>query len=93
MLEKILEFFSIKIWRLQGYDTFAGESYPLPGIYFSEKSAQRAAQRELRKLEKMQPSGQSGGQKEGGIQDRVFIVRPDGTTYRYLPEDSGETKK
>jgi hypothetical protein len=68
-------------WRLRGHDTFAGEDYPLPGRFWSEASAQRAARRRLAKLEHTQPSATSGGQK--GIQDRVLIVRPDGTAYRY----------
>ena len=70
-------------WRLRGHDTFAGEGYPLPGRFWSEAGAQRAARRHLAKLERTQPSATSGGQKPGGIQDRVFIVRPDGTAYSY----------
>jgi hypothetical protein len=73
-------------WRLRGHDTFAGEDYPLPGTYWTEAQAQRAARRRLAELERMQPSASSGGQRPGGIQDRVYIVRPDGTAYRYLPE-------
>jgi hypothetical protein len=87
MLDRVLNLLSIKTWKLQGYDTFAGEWYPLPGRYFSEKAAQRAARRELKKLEKMQPSRYSGGQRPGGIQDRVYIVGPDGLVVRYLPEE------
>jgi len=33
----------------------------------------------------MQPSAVSGGQK--GMQDQVFIHRPDGTSYRYEHAD------
>jgi hypothetical protein len=87
MLDRIRNLLSVKIWRLQGYDIFAGEWHPLPGRYFSEKAAQRAARQELKKLEKMQPSRYSSGQKLGGIQDRVYIVGPDGLVVRYLPEE------
>jgi len=38
-------------------------------------------------LERVQPSRRSGGQQLGGIQDQVYIVRPDGSTYRVLPEE------
>ena len=89
MLSKILKVFGIKIetWHLSGYDTFAGESYPLAGSFFSEQAARRAAKKELKKLEKLQPSRYSGGQQPGGIQDQISIVRPDGSSYRYLPEE------
>jgi len=79
MLTKILRRFSIPTWKLRGYDTFAGEWYPLEGIYLSE----RAAHKRLRALERSQPPATSGGQE--GIQDQVYIVRPDGTMFRYLP--------
>jgi len=74
-------------WTLQGYDTFSREEYPLPGRYWTEAAAKRGARRRLRYLERTQPSALSGGQKEFGIQDQVFIVRPDKTDYRYLPDD------
>jgi len=71
-------------WQLRGYDTFARQSYPLPGTYRSEADAIAAARLRLVELEQEQPSASSGGQGEGGIQDRVFVVRPDGTSYRVL---------
>jgi hypothetical protein len=74
-------------WKLQGYDTFAREDYPVPGEYRSEAEAQKAARKRLELLEQRQPSASSGGQKPDGIQDRVYIIRPDGTGYRYLPDD------
>ncbi len=77
-------------WRLQGYDTFAGDSYGLPGRFLSERTARRAAKRYLKRVEKMQPTHASGGQK--GIQDRVYIVRPDGSMYRYLSGDESAPK-
>jgi hypothetical protein len=68
-------------WRLFGFDTFSSEWYPLPGTYKDEKSAKAAAKRRLEALEKSQPSKDSGGQN--GLQDKVFIERPDGTRYRF----------
>jgi hypothetical protein len=85
MLDKLLHLFSIKIWKLQGFDTFAGEGYSLPGRFLTERAAIRAAKRQLKKLEKLQPSSYSGGQ--AGIQDKIYIVRPDGTTYLYEPNE------
>jgi hypothetical protein len=70
-------------WRLEGYDTFEGASYPLKGEYSDEKAARGAAQERLAELERTQPSSSSGGQGDLGIQDRVYIVRPDGSKYRF----------
>ncbi len=70
---------------LRGYDTFSGDYYPLAGTYRSEVDAQKAARKFLQDVERSQPSKSSGGQH--GIQDRVFIVRPDGASYRYLPNE------
>jgi hypothetical protein len=74
-------------WRLRGFDAFAGDFYPVGRTYWTEKGAQRAARRLLREIEAMQPSATSGGQEPGAIQDRVYIVRPDGAAYRFLPGD------
>lgn len=65
-------------WQLQGFDTFSGESYTFPREYKTRKAAVW-----LIKLEGPQPIAQSGGQADDGIQDQIFIVRPDGTAYRY----------
>lgn len=43
------------------------------------------AQQVLTNLERTQPSEHSGGQYPHGIQDRVFVERPDGSRYRVLP--------
>ena len=69
-------------WTLRGWDTFAGEAYHI-GRYFTEAGARRAARRCLRKLEKDQPSEFSGGQRPGGVQDKLSIVRPDGTEFQF----------
>jgi hypothetical protein len=66
-------------WKLIGFDTL---SYTLKS-YPSLEAAEAAAQERLIELEQTQPSTSSGGQS--GIQDRVFIERPDGTQYRVFP--------
>ena len=71
-----------KKWKLEGYDTFSSESYSLDGEYNSEAEARAAAKKRLAHLEKTQPSSESGGQGFCGIQDRVYIVAPDGTKSR-----------
>ena len=71
-------------WTLEGYDTFEEASYPLPGRYPTEAQAIQAAHIQLRKLEQSQPSNVSGGQGEYGIQDRVYIIHPDGRKERFL---------
>lgn len=68
-------------WRLEGYDTFEGGEdafYPLTSEYESEEQAKVAARARLLELERTQPSDSSGGQTPDGIQDRVYIVSPDG---------------
>jgi hypothetical protein len=67
-------------WRLIGWDTFDGADYPL-SEHETEELAIKAARERLRDLELSQPSAQSGGQV--GIQDQVFIGRPDGSRYRF----------
>ena len=67
-------------WRLEGYDTFSTEWYDLEGYYPTEGSAIEAAKARLEELETTQPSASSGGQD--GIQDQVFVIRPDGTRFR-----------
>jgi hypothetical protein len=67
-------------WKLQGYDTFAHEGYPLDGEFETENEAIAAAKAYLDDLERTQPSASSGGQD--GIQDQVYVIRPDGTSFR-----------
>ena len=71
-------------FKLEGYDTFEGGPnayYPLEGEYDDEVSAQHGARNRLEELEEIQPASSSGGQK--GIQDQVFVIRPDGSKYRF----------
>ncbi|OGC89079.1 hypothetical protein A3D70_01665 [Candidatus Adlerbacteria bacterium RIFCSPHIGHO2_02_FULL_54_18] len=73
-------------WRIEGYDTFEGGEdafYPLDGEYDTEAEVRAAAQRQLDRLEKEQPSESSGGQGDLGIQDQVFIVDPEGRRMRF----------
>lgn len=72
-----------KRWKIQGWDTFAGESYPIAGSYATEEKAVEAARKYLKKLERLQPTATSGGQS--GIQDEVYVVSPEGKSYRVLP--------
>ena len=74
-------------WAVDGYDTFESG----PDAYYrvkdglaSEEEALIAAAGYMKALEREQPSEQSGGQGSMGIQDRVFIVRPDGSRYRFF---------
>lgn len=71
-------------WRVGTYDTFEEQFYGGGIKYSNEETAQAAARKELARIKKFQPDSMSGGQEFGGIQDRVFIVRPDGTKYRFL---------
>ena len=73
------------IWLVKGYDTHEGEYYSIAGEYRSEDEARAAALKKFKEIEETQPIDSSGGQSEMGIQDRLFIVRPDGSQYRYLP--------
>lgn len=74
----------MNIWRLMGWDTFSGHWYDLDGEYRDEYAAREAAKERLEQLEEIQPTSSSGGQDHYGIQDRVYIVRPDGTNYRFF---------
>lgn len=71
-------------WWVEGWDTFAGHSYVVPGRYRSKDKAVRAAKQYLRKLERAQPSEVSGGQE--GLQDHVHVRGPNGESIRVLPE-------
>ncbi len=77
---------SRKPFTLKGFDEFSQEPYPLRGEFRTETEAVRAALAELRGLERAQPSKQSGGQGKYGIQDRVYIVYPDGRERRIFPK-------
>lgn len=72
-------------WRLEGYDTFSAESYPLDNdgykpFYYAWDEVMGAARRRLEELERSQPSASSGGQS--GIQDRVYIISSTGRRKR-----------
>ncbi len=68
-------------WRLIGFDTFSSEEYSLVGTYRDESAATETALKRLENLKKTQPDNESGGQK-GGIQDQVWVIRPDGSKFR-----------
>ena len=73
-----------RTWGVDGYDTFEGGDayYAVKRGLASEEEALESAAAYLERLERLQPSENSGGQGLMGIQDRVFIVRPDGSRYR-----------
>ena len=71
-------------WKIRGHDTFEDEPYPLEGEFDDQVLAEAAAAARLVHLRETQPSEESGGQDPGGIQDHVYVVRPDGTEYRYF---------
>ena len=72
-----------KKWRLVGWDTFSSEEYTLTE-HKSQAEAEQAAAERMQELERTQPSISSGGQGIFGIQDRVYIERPDGTRYQWF---------
>jgi len=80
----------MKSWKLAGYDTFDGHFYKIEGTYNTEEEAVRAAQERLVELEELQPSEYSGGQSPFGIQDSVYVVRPDGSMYRFGTSEKEE---
>lgn len=67
-------------WQLVVFDAFCGAAYP-HSRHASEAECRKAARAYLREIELKQPSEQSGGQQ--GIQDRVFVVGPEGAGYVY----------
>ena len=74
-------------WAVEGYDTFEGGPdayYPIEDGLGSEAEALIVASAYMTDLERRQPAATSGGQGPYGIQDRVFIVRPDGSRYQFF---------
>jgi len=78
-------------WKLEGYDTFEGEEYPLgaeSGLqesYATYEEALSDARSHLSVIERQQPTASSGGQEYEGIQDRVYVVHPGGRRERVFP--------
>jgi len=83
MLKWFTDLFRQGEWHLEGWDTFAGHSYPLPGHFYSKDQAIRGARRVLAGIRRDQPDDSSGGQD--GIQDRVYVIGPEGERLRVLP--------
>lgn len=67
------------LWHIDGYDTFEGAEYPVASNIETIEDAELLARALRRRIEEAQPSATSGGQAFGGIQDRVYIVNPDGS--------------
>jgi predicted proteasome-type protease len=72
-------------WKVVGYNIATEQFYYIEGEYPDEETAQSVAEGLLKTIEDFQPSDLSGGQGELGTQDRVFIIKPDGNMYQYLP--------
>lgn len=72
-------------WELEGVDAFDGQRYFL-SRHDSVEEAERAARIRLVHLELIQPTASSGGQRPHGIQDRVYIIDPDGLRRRIVLE-------
>lgn len=72
-----------KKWKLVGWDTFSSEEYSL-SEHKTQALAEAAAADRMQDLERTQPSSSSGGQGLFGIQDRIYIERPDGTRYQWF---------
>lgn len=70
-------------WRLIGHDPFDGGDYEL-SEHETDFEALAAARERLRVLNLLQPPETSGGQSVDGIQDRVFILSPDGIRTRII---------
>jgi len=71
-----------KKYSLIGLDAFSGEEYMLKDDYPTEADAIAGGKLRLQHNERTQPSSSSGGQ--AGIQDRVFVERPDGSRFRVM---------
>lgn len=70
-----------KDWKLEVIST-TGESRSVPGSYDSEAGAHRAAATQLQRIEKDQPASTHGDGAKS-TRDRIYIVRPDKTKYRF----------
>lgn len=65
-------------WKLRGFDTFSSELYTLPENYANEDQVLLAAGRMLSEMRRNQPD-----MADDELEDLIFIVRPDGSNYRY----------
>ena len=72
-------------WRVLGFDAFDEEYYPLSGDFETEDGAKKLASEKFDQINLSQPDEQSSGQDDDGIQDRLFIEKPDGSLIRFLP--------
>lgn len=74
-----------KKWRIKRCDPLEkGKEFPeSKDQYDDEKQAEEAAQKLLQKIEREQPTSESGGQN--GVQDRVYIISPEGLKKQVSP--------
>lgn len=71
-------------WCLAGYDMLEGTPYPLNGEWNNESETLDAARLHMAHLEMTQPTAETGGQDDDGIQDQVWVIRPNRTRYRFV---------
>ena len=64
-------------WKIKGFDTFSENYYDLEGEWDDEDGAKEAANERLSELARIDPGA-------GSLRDKVFVVGPDGTGYRYF---------
>lgn len=70
-------------WKVLGQDSFDMDAgMYTKGEYITETEALHSAYKYLEELEDLQPTSESGGQRPGGLQDRVYIKAPDGNLRR-----------
>ena len=79
-------------WKVLGQDAFDTKAgMYTKGEYITETEALHAAYKYLVDLDETQPASESGGQRSGGLQDRVYIEAPDGKIRRITAmKTSGE---
>lgn len=70
-------------WRLLRVNEAAETQYGIPGEYDTEELAQEAARKLLAKIEETQVASEIGGPTGYEMRDNVYIVRPDGTGYKF----------
>ena len=71
---------SLQTWKVYGFDAFEGgpDAWYELGSYSTYEKALDHAKKKRDELEKTQPSASSGGSGFGGIQDRVYVIHPNG---------------
>jgi uncharacterized protein (DUF169 family) len=80
------------MWKLMGYNVADREFYVLQDKYDCKEQVEEAAEALLQELERLRPTYNSGGQSATGTQDRVFVICPDGTSYRFFERNRAHAR-